>query len=108
MDAALVSLVRLERGELTQQIKNLKQKDWVNACKKLDLWVADGGGKGSHVAVYKEDGCDRSDHTNLVLTIQKHLTPNIQTDKLKQLVAYGKESDRYTEDDVWKSLKLLK
>jgi hypothetical protein len=108
MDAALVAMVKLQRGELTQQIKNLKQKDWLKACERLGLWVAEGGGKGSHVAVYCEVDCNRSNSNNLVLTVQKHLTPNIQTDKLKQLVAYGQHSGAYSEDDVWRALRILK
>jgi len=108
MDAELVSLIKLERGHLTAQIKNLKQKDWVKACKKLNIWIADGGGKGSHVCGYKEEDCNRANSDMLVITIQKHLTPNVQTDKFKQLVAYGKERDNYSEDDVWKALGVLK
>lgn len=108
MDSSLVALIKLQRGELTQQIKNLKQNDWVKACEKLGLWVAPGGGRGSHVAIYASSKSDRSDRSSLVLTVQKHLTPNIQTDKLKHLVAYGQASKQYTEDDVWRALKLLK
>lgn len=108
MDSSLVALVKLQRGELTQQIKNLKQNDLVKACGRLGLWVAPGGGRGSHVAIYSSENCDRSKRENLVLTVQKHLTPNIQTDKFKQLVAFGQESKLYTEDDVWKALKILK
>jgi hypothetical protein len=108
MDKGSVALVKLEYGHLTQQIKNLNQRDWVKACEHLGIWIADGGGKGSHVCGYKEINCDRSDSTMLVITIQRHLTPNIQTDKLKQLVAYGKESGKYTERDVWQALGILK
>ena len=104
MDKETIASIKIERGHLTAQIKNLKQKDWEGACKKLGIWIAEGGGKGSHVCGYKEEGCDRSDNSMLVITIQKHLTPNIQTDKLKQLLAWGKESGAYTEDDVWKAL----
>lgn len=107
MNGESVALVKLEKGHLTAQIKNLKQQDWLKACNKLGIWIAEGGGKGSHVCGYKEIDCDRSDSTMLVITIQKHLTPNIQTDKLKQLIAYGKESKKFTEDDVWKALKIL-
>lgn len=107
MDAALVALVKLERGELTQQIKNLKQNDWLRASERLGLWVALSGGRGSHAAVYVEEKCDRANRDNLVLTVQRHLTPNIQTDKLKQLVAYGHHSGKFSEDEVWKALKLL-
>jgi hypothetical protein len=108
MDSALTALVKIERGDLTKQIKNLKQSDWQKACERLNLWVVIGSGRGSHIAVYKEVDCDRANRDNLVITIQKHLTPNIQTDKLKQLIAYGDISKKYTEDDVWRALKILK
>lgn len=108
MDKASVALVKLEYGELTAQIKNLNQNDWIKACEKLGIWIAQGGGKGSHVCGYKEVDCDRSDSTMLVITIQKYLTPNVQTDKLKQIIAYGKMSGKYSEKDVWVALKLMK
>lgn len=108
MDNKLTALVKIERGELTKQIKNLKQDDWRKACEKLNLWVVTSGGRGSHIAVYKDIDCDRSNRENLVITIQKHLTPNVQTDKLKQLIAYGSLSQNYHEDDVWRALKILK
>lgn len=107
MDSALVPLVDIKRKELTQQIKNLNQSDWVKACERLGLWIPRGGGRGSHVAVYGTENCDRGDRRNLVATIQKHLTPNIQTSKLKDLVLYGQLSGKYTEDDVWRALKIL-
>lgn len=37
MDEKSVALVKLERGHLTAQIKNLKQKDWIKACSKLGI-----------------------------------------------------------------------
>jgi len=51
MDIPLVPMIKIVRGNLTQQIKNTTQKELVSACERLGLWVADGGGKGSHVAV---------------------------------------------------------
>ena len=101
-------LVKLKHGKLTPRLKQLRQKDWIKACKKLGIWIPSGGGKGSHVCGYREEDCDRSNSEMLVITIQKHLTPNIQTDKFKQLVAYGKQTGSYTEEDVWKALKMMK
>jgi len=100
--------IEIKRGHLTARIKNLKQKDWVKASKKLGLWVPISGGKGSHKVAYVEEDCDRANSDNLVLTIQKKLIPQIQTDKLKQLVAYGAESGEFSEDDVWRVLGMLK
>ena len=108
MDKGSTATVKIENGHLTSRIKNLKQKDWVKACKKLSLWVPESGGKGSHRTAYIEENCDRTNSNNLVLTIQKKLIPNIQTDKLKQLIAYGKKSRKFTEDDVWAALGIKK
>ena len=95
---------KLELGELVNRIKNYQQSDWVKACRKLDLYMPDGGGKGSHVAVYKEHNCDRSDSTMLLVTIPSKMYAQIQRDYVKKLVAWVKASSRYTEDDVWKAL----
>lgn len=108
MDKHSTSQVNIARGELLAAIKNLKQKDWVKAAKKLGLWVPDGGGKGSHKCAYVSENCNRSDSTNLVLAIPKKIIPQTQTDRLKQLVAYGQSSGQFNEDDVWRTLKLLK
>lgn len=108
MDKISTASVRLEHGHLTATIKNLTQSDWVKACERLGLWVPDGAGKGSHRCAYKEENCDRTDSRMLVATIQKHMTPNIQTDKLKQIVAYGLQSKKYSEKEVWKALGKMK
>lgn len=94
----------LEYGELVARIKNYQQSDWVKACTRLSLYIPEGGGKGSHVAVYKEHNCDRSDSTMLLLTIPSHMYPNIQRDYVKKLVAWGKTSGRFTEQDIWTAL----
>ena len=100
MDRELVAQVVLERGHLTAQLKNLKQKDWIKACEKLGLWVPRDSGRGSHCCAYVAEHCDRSNNANLVITIQKKLIPNVQPGNFKSLVAYGTYSQRYTEDEV--------
>lgn len=96
----------LDRGELVLRIKGYGQADWVRACSSLGLYIPAGGGKGSHVAVYKEHGCDRSDHHMLLATIPAKMYPQIQRDYVKKLVTWGCEFGRYTEDDVWRALGL--
>lgn len=102
------SSIRLERGELVSQIKNLRQDDWIAACERLGLYTPIGAGKGSHRAVYKEMNCDVSDSKMLVTVIQKNPYPNIQRDHLKKIVAWGQASGRYDEDAVWRALGVLR
>lgn len=100
--------VEIEHTDLLPRIKNLTQKDWIKAATKLGIWIAPGGGKGSHVAGYVSVDCKRT-IDNLVITLQKNnLHPAIQKDYLKKLIAFGLEDDKYSEDKVWKALKLLK
>lgn len=92
----------LKKGHLVKQIKNTTQAKWIKVCKKLDLWVPEGFGKGSHVAVYGKKGDVTTD--NLIVTIPKQLYPNIQRDFVKKITAYGQKTELYTEDEVWKLL----
>lgn len=98
------SEVKLKYGSLGVKIKNLTQKDWVKVSKKLGLFVPDGGGNGSHVAVYKSKECPVYDSECLVVTIAKKLFPEIQRDMVKKLVLEGIQSGNYTEEDVWGAL----
>lgn len=100
---------KVEYPEFFLQIKSLKQKDWIKACEKLDIWIAQGGGKGSHICGYNAVNCDRTNSTNLVITIQKNnLNPIIQIKLFKKLLTYGKQSGKYAEIDIWKALKIMK
>ena len=46
---------------------------------------------------------------NLIITTQKNkLIPPIQIDYLKKLIAHGIETGDYTEDDIWRALKIIK
>jgi len=98
----------INRPDLLPRVKNLKQSDWVKVCTKLGIWIAPGGGKGSHVCGYRFENCERTIH-NLVITLQQNnLHPHIQYEYVKKLIAFGKESGQYTEDEVWRALKILK
>lgn len=100
--------LKIKRIDLLPRIKNLTQEDWIKASTKLNIWIAKGGGKGSHVAGYSSIDCPRT-IDNLVITIQKNnLHPAIHKDYLKKLIEFGINSNTYTEDDVWKALKILK
>jgi hypothetical protein len=99
--------VKLERGELVDRIKNTTQSEWIKACCVLGLFVLDGSGRGSHIAVYKSNTCPPEDSTCLVLTIVQKPFANIQRDYVKKVVYHGIECGRYTEDDVWRALGVL-
>lgn len=100
--------VKLERGELVDQIKNTTQKEWADACRKLGLYVSESNGKGSHAAAYKSNTCPPDDSTCLVLTIVHKPYSNIQRDYFKKVLYHGIENDLYTEDDVWVALGVMK
>ncbi|OGG44427.1 hypothetical protein A2841_00440 [Candidatus Kaiserbacteria bacterium RIFCSPHIGHO2_01_FULL_48_10] len=96
--------IKLEQGQLVDQIKNLTQDEWAKVSAKLGLCVSESNGKGSHIAVYKSNTCSPSDSSCLVLTIPHKLYSQIQRDFIKKLVAYGKNDGKYTEADVWIAL----
>ena len=100
----LSSEVKLKFGILGVRIKNVTQKDWVKACKKLGLVVPDGAGAGSHAAVYKTKATSPYKSEDLVLTIVKKPYAQIQVNMVKKLVLNGIQSGNYEEKDVWEAL----
>ena len=96
--------VRLERGHLVNQVKNLGQQDWINVCRKLGLHVPEGYGKGSHCAVYKNDKCPPEDSSCCVVTLPRNIYPNFQRDLIKKIIYHGLQSGAYSEDDLWRVL----
>lgn len=100
--------VRLERGQLVNQIKGHGQRDWMKACEKLGLCVVPASGRGSHCAVYKNNVCPPEDSSCCVVTIPTNLYPNFQRDLVKKVLLYGLQSGRYDEDDLWRALGVIK
>lgn len=98
--------VKLENGKLVDRIKNHSQKDWITACERLGLFVVPALGKGSHCAVYKNKECPPEDSSCCVLTIPKTIYPNCQRDFFKKVLLFGKNSNNYTEEDIWKALDI--
>jgi len=107
MDPILTSSVKIARKDLTPRLNGKKQKDWILACETLGIWVPEGSGKGSHRCGYTEINCDRADNRTLVVTIQQHMYPVAQVQKIKQLIAYGIKSGKYNEDDVWRAFGII-
>lgn len=100
--------VKLESGELVNQIKNFTQDEWVFACRRLGLSVRTDRGKDSHIAVYRSDDCLSENSECLVVTLQGNMYPNLQRGIVKRIVFYGIQSGKYTEDAVWEALKVKK
>jgi hypothetical protein len=96
--------VKLKKGHLVNQVKNLSQSDWVMACRKLGLYVPEGYGKGSHCAVYKNESCPPEDSSCCIVTLPRKIYPNFQRDLIKKIVYYGIQSGAYTEDKFWEVL----
>lgn len=107
MDEALsYREVRIEKGNLIDRIKNYRQEEWMKACDRLGLFVREDAGVGSHAAVYKEDCPPCDDRTCCVVTLIRGMHPGIQRDIFKKVLAYGLNSGKYSEDDIWKALKI--
>ncbi|HEV3244930.1 MAG TPA: hypothetical protein VG102_01065, partial [Candidatus Paceibacterota bacterium] len=99
--------IKLQRGDLIKQIKNAKAKDWAKVCTLLGLCVREDYGRGSHTAVYRDDGCLPEDRTCLVLTIVQEPYAQIQRDFFKKVLNYGLGSGKFTEDDMWRAFGVL-
>lgn len=98
--------VKLKDGHLVDQVKNLSQGDWIKVCVKLGLYVPDGYGKGSHCAVYKDSVCPPEDSSCCVVTLPRNIYANFQRDLIKKILLYGIQSGKYSEDDLWKALRI--
>jgi hypothetical protein len=98
--------VKLKNGHLVDQVKNLNQTEWVTVCRKLGLFVPDGYGKGSHCAVYKNELCPPEVSSCCVVTLPQNIYPNFQRDLIKKLLFYGIQTGTFTEDDLWKVLRV--
>lgn len=98
--------VKLNKGHLVNQVKNLTQEEWIKVCTKLGLYVPEGAGKGSHCAVYKDNACSHEDISCCVVTLPRNIYPNFQRDLIKKILFYGVNSGKYDEDNLWKALKV--
>lgn len=75
-----------------RSLSNIKQKDWIKACKKLGLEVSTKSGKGSHCLV-------KHPHTGAKYTIQNHLYPIANLQIYKKLLEWG-----FSEEEIDKAL----
>lgn len=75
-----------------RSLSDIKQKDWIRACKKLGLEVSKKSGKGSHCLV-------KSPSSGAKYTIQNHLYPIANIQIYKKLLEWGIE-----EKDIDKAL----
>ena len=75
------------------RFSDLKQKDWIRACRKLGLDVEIGRGKGSHCLI-------KHPRTNQKYTLQCHLHKFLNIKIFKKMLEWG-----FEEDDVWNALR---
>lgn len=71
-----------------RSLSNIKQKNWLKACKKLGLEVNKSAGKGSHALV-------KSPSSGSKYTIQNHLYPIANLQIYKKLLEWG-----FTEEEI--------
>lgn len=95
--------VKIDRGNLIDCIKNYTQQDWIKTLNKLGVIVRTDYGRGSHAVAYK-DNCPPGDIRCVVTTLVKHMHEEIQRPTFKKVLAYGLESGKYNEDDIWRAL----
>lgn len=76
-----------------RSLSDIKQKDWVKACKRLGLEVNKRAGKGSHILV-------KSPNSGAKTTIQNHLYPIANLQIYKKLLEWG-----FKEEEIDKALK---
>ncbi len=99
-------LVKIERGELVDQIKNKKQDDWIKVCEKLGIIVRIDCGRGDHAVAYK-DNCSPEKRECTVVTLVRGMHAGIQRDIFKKILCHGLKTSKFKEDDIWKALGVL-
>ena len=72
---------------------DLKQNDWIRACKKLGLVIDRSRGKGSHCLITHTQ-------TNKQYTLQRNLHKFINIKIFKKMMEWG-----FQEDEIWRALK---
>lgn len=77
----------------SRSFSDIKQADWIRACKKLGFVINSGFGKGSHVLVVHEK-------TGARYTIQYNLHKFINIKIFKKFLELGIE-----EEEIWQALK---
>lgn len=75
-----------------RSLSDIKQKDWIRACKKLGLEVNKRAGKGSHCLV-------KSPTSGAKYTIQHKLYPIANIQIYKKMLEWG-----YSEEEIDKAL----
>ena len=72
---------------------DLKQNDWIRACRKLGLLVNCSKGKGSHCLIINP-------RTHKQYTLQRKLHKFLNMKIFKKMMEWG-----FREDQVWEALK---
>lgn len=77
---------------MNRSFSDIRQKDWIKACKKLGLKVDCSRGKGSHCLIIHLQ-------TNKKYTLQKNLHKFINIKIFKKMLEWG-----FQEEEIWKAL----
>jgi len=96
-------LVRIERGELGDQIKNKTQEDWIKVCEKLNIKVSREYGRGDHAVAYKDD-CPPEDRKCVIATLTRNTLSCVQRDIFRKILSHGLKTGKFKEDDIWNAL----
>lgn len=75
-----------------RSFSDITQKDWLRACRKLDLIVNTKYGKGSHCLI-------TNSQTNQKYTVQHKLHKFVNLKIFKKLMEWG-----FSEKDIWNAL----
>jgi predicted RNA binding protein YcfA (HicA-like mRNA interferase family) len=93
----------IERTELLDALGNIqKPKQWIQAAERLGFIVTDG--KGSHMNVRNKLYPEIKDTRSVIATIYKGMSKQVNKKIFKKFL----EQDKITEDEIWKSLGMLK
>lgn len=75
-----------------RSLADLRQREWIRACRKLGLVVETRHGKGSHILVKHPRDARK-------YTVQYHLNRFINIKLFKTLLDWG-----FSEEEIWRAL----
>ncbi|TSA44102.1 hypothetical protein D4R51_04495 [bacterium] len=94
---------RIDQKDLWQELGNIKKKEvWIKAAEKLGLRVTQPKGGSSHYAI-RLPGYEKWDMKGFISNVYDPVRKDISEAIFKKLLEKG-----YKEDDIWRSLGMLK
>lgn len=94
----------IQRKDLLPQLKRIDKKEWMDAAEKLGCVLTQKSGGTSHYAIRKP-GSPTAGTEGLVSVVYNRMNkiPLVNQKTFKRFLKHG-----FSEDDVWKALKVLK